>query len=66
MMNRGGGCSNCGVNFGWIHPEECIGCNGGRSANHDYYPDVYDYDGSQKPEAISKIKALKKKLGIKW
>lgn len=47
-MPRGEGCKNCGVTTGWIHPEECIGCNGERSANHDYYPESYNYDGSPK------------------
>ncbi|MFX0198387.1 MAG: hypothetical protein ACFFCW_19890, partial [Candidatus Hodarchaeota archaeon] len=63
---RGKGCANCGVTQGWIHPEECLGCNAERPANRDYYPDVYNLDGTQKPEGVAMVKKIKEKLGIKW
>lgn len=36
--NRGKGCKDCLVNRGVVSLEECIGCNGEKNCNEDYFP----------------------------
>jgi len=38
MEDRGIGCKTCLVNKGVVSPEECIGCNGQKDCNEDYFP----------------------------
>lgn len=53
-MNRGNGCKNClVVTTGEISPEECIGCKGERPANYDYYPRLYNYDGTKRKKSLT-------------
>lgn len=47
-MDRGSACIHCLVNGGGVSPEECIGCSGEIPCNYDYYPTIYNKDGSLK------------------
>jgi hypothetical protein len=39
MQNdRGIGCKDCLVTRGVVSEEECIGCNGEKNCNEDYFP----------------------------
>jgi hypothetical protein len=46
--DRGPGCENCLANGGCVSPEECMGCDGKVSCNYDYFPELYNPDGSKK------------------
>lgn len=64
-MNRGEGCKDCLANGGCVSPEECMGCNGQVSCNHDYFPKSYDHYGKRidtpkekRKERFCKLKKL--------
>lgn len=63
-MNRGPACRDCPASTGAWSPEECIGCNGGKSCDGkvDYGKPIFQGE-SERPRWSKNPKEIKPKGG---